>query len=1490
MRTLTLAGLLLALLLGVAVRPAAAIDLFGLKNSLIQFALEQISTDDFTIQAENVESPGEGVTDLQGVTIADREGVWFRAESMGLQWSASRILRGELEINQLFARGVEVLRQPQGTVEVEEDAAIARTDDDPFDWPRAPIATRIEEMRLERVFVAAGVLAEQSIRFDATGAAADEGDIQSVRLNLDRTDAVEGRIALSYARDFAANTLTLDLDAREAAGGLVAALGGLPNDSASRVSVKADGPLTAWALDFSAETERVIAATGQARVDLEGRIAVTAGFEAVPGPAIDPALAAVMGAAARFDLDVAEGDDGIVRIREGRFDSPALQLTAEGSYARPTGAVDLDLVLAGEAALAGLAEGVDFEGVGFTGRLFGTAGDLTATGAVTLAGLETDPADVGAARLETEVRVQGARIDFDVAGNTSGLRLDRLGPELVGPADLSARGVHDGQTLTLERFALESALLTATAEGAVALDQERLGLDYGLDAPRLAPIAAAYDVDAAGRLAVSGRVEGPLAAPRLTGEAALAEMAFQGTPYGRVALSHDVTLGETVEGRAALSASGSPAGPAEAEAVFALAGERLDLSRLTAEALGATVEGAVVYRLDTGLAQGSVTLDAPDLAPLSRLAGAPASGTLSGRVDLDAADGQQTARLDLAARGVEAFGARLARLELDGRLEDALGAGRLEAAITAKDAGYGAAAIAGVSGRVTGSDIAATPDLALDLTLRRAAGFGARLREVRLTGDVTDAARLAALTARLEAEGLAYGDVTVAGLTADLAAEDALSPLPRAEITARARRIAGPAATDSADLTATLSGADGRARAEARLALATVTADGARVEGLRLDATAQDALGTDPRLDARLETGRVAAGDAALEAVTARARGLLSALGVTLSTKGTVGDRPLALDAAADLDAAAADPVIRVTRLDAALARDRLALNAPFTVTAGTATRIEGLDIALPDGALTGAATLHPDGLAGEIDLALGDLGLLNRLAGLPVTGGALDFAVRIDTRAGRAGGRVSLEARDLAVEGVVIDEGALGLTAEGDWDGRTARLDAAATGPFGAPLRVEAGLGLRPSGGALPRVPAEGALSGRMTWSGQVGEVWALVPGADHLLEGRLDVDLALSGTVATPEIGGDLALSGGHYENLATGTILTDLTVDSTIAPDGDLALDLRARDGGEGRVSAEVALAGDRLEARLETREAVLVRRDDVTAALAIDLTAEGPLTGPDIAGTVEITRAEVRLVNTTPPSVVTLGDVRIKGSPEPEPEEPLGRSIALDLRIFADRDIFVRGRGLDSEWMADIEVDGSAADPRVTGKVERVRGQLNFIGTLFALETGRVSFSGASPVDPELDIRFETEKNAVTGGIAVTGRASDPEIGFFSRPSLPEDEVLPRLLYGESSQSLSAGQAIQLASGLATVLDGTGGITDRVRGTVGLDVLTVDPTGDGASVTAGKNIGEDVFVGVEQSLEGETSVVVEVEVFPSVTLDAETGAEQGSSVGINWSRDF
>ena len=252
---------------------------------MVDFLLDQLSTEgEFVITADEVTELEEGATAITGLKISDAEGVWFTAESLSFTWDSSRLLRGEVEFNSLVMQGVEVLRAPiqPPTLDPEDDVSSPQ-EEGTFVWPRSPITLRIDQLGLERVNIAEAVLGH-AIGFDAEGNARDEGDIQSVTLNLKRTDNIAGTIDFTYERVFSDNTLQVDLKASEAAGGLVAHLAGLPDDAASSLTLTAEGPPTDWRTAFALDLAETIAADGTATISYQGPISVAAEFSARPGP------------------------------------------------------------------------------------------------------------------------------------------------------------------------------------------------------------------------------------------------------------------------------------------------------------------------------------------------------------------------------------------------------------------------------------------------------------------------------------------------------------------------------------------------------------------------------------------------------------------------------------------------------------------------------------------------------------------------------------------------------------------------------------------------------------------------------------------------------------------------------------------------------------------------------------------------------------------------------------------------------------------------------------------------------------------------------------------------------------------------------------------------------------------------------------------------------------------------------------------------------
>ncbi|MEM6973171.1 MAG: translocation/assembly module TamB domain-containing protein [Pseudomonadota bacterium] len=1674
---------LIGLPLAFAIPPAAAqFSFLGLQNNLVDFVLDQISVPgEFEIEAEGVEQPDDGSTAIVGLTIADADGVWLRIGRTSLDWSAGGILSGTVQINSLAAEEVEYLRAPSASVEIKDDAEIASDDEEDgedgglFEWPRAPLTVIVDEMRLDRVTIAPGAVAQQGFSFDALGNARDEGDVQALKLEVTRTDGVSGRILVDYRHTFDDGVLDFRLEADEAAGGLVAELAGLPNDGASRALITANGPLTDWDVDLSVSSDDVISVEGGARIGLGQPLGVTADLAVSPGPDFDPGIARLLGTQATLALAVVEGDDGIIRVERGALQSPALQASATGFVDR-AGPLDLAVSLNADPGVLQEDAALAFERLSFEGQLGGTADLPVGEGNLDIAGLTSASLDIGAAQVTASLSAEEAASVFALDGNIAGLRLDRLTPRILGDALLAARGRLEGDVLRLSTFRLETRPLTVEAEGVADSGAGTLDFRYRASAPRLAPLATAYDANAEGAFVMEGRLVGEQAAPRLAGEIALTDLTFEDEAYGAVALAHDATFGTVPEGDIALTAEGSRFGPARISTAFALQPDTLELTEMTLAALDATIAGAIDLDLSSTLMAGEITLDIPSLARAEAATGLELQGQGSGTVTLSTetveqafgtTERQQVADIDLSFRDFAGFEATVAALGIEGRMTDLLGDPGGDLTITLGDARHpqgrvgtgtldatlvsltrrgsvdldldlarisspGLVAIDTVEGLLSVKSLDKAPSADAELVISGIASpaveGGATVRRARVTARMADldTAPAGPVTARIEdiaAMGYALdrveAEATLVDLTGAAAAEGQLRVIdldgpdaaldratvdfdmadlagdPGGTVKALIEGLAAPAAdaavsrieadatlatltsapavqataaiqgmeaagnriarveieADASDLTgtgrataritatdlagaasasrvtvdadmsalntpagtvalrmaglaaggaqigearldATLTDRAGRTDVDARAAVPSVAAEGARVDNIRLTARIADALGT-PSLDTRIDIAAIEAGDIAIADPVLTARGPLSRLALALDATGEALGKALAarLRAEADVDG----PLdARVSELTVGLDEAEIALGQPLRIRQqGTATDLSGLDLRLPGGALTGDVALYPNGAGGAIALDFGDLGQLRSLVeAIPITAGTVDLDTRFDTRRGRASATLTGTARDIATSQDLGTISGVGLDLDGRWDGRSLASTVALSGPFGDPVRVEAAVPLVATSGPAPALNENGPLSASVDWQGQIGRLWVLVPAPDHVLDGDVDVALRIGGTPAAPTISGDLGVARGQYQNLETGTILTDLTVTSRLEGTENVALDVSANDGASGKLAATIALAGPELDAKVDIDDAVLVRRDDVTAQISADIAAAGPLTALDLSGELRIDRAEVRLVNAVPPSVADLGEIRFKGEEVEEGDGGAGGDITLDLAIRAPQDVFVRGRGLNSEWAINLDIAGTAAAPRITGAVESRRGELDLLGKFFALEPSEVVFSGGRVIDPRLDVSLSHENQGITGFIRVRGTGSSPEILFESDPALPEDEVLPRVLFGRSAQSLSGLEALQLASAVATLLDGTGGTADQIRGAVGLDVLRVETTeGGSTAVVVGRNVSEGVFVGAEQPIDGgETKVQVEIDVFSDFTVDGEVGGTTGPSVGLNWRKDF
>jgi translocation and assembly module TamB len=427
------------------------------------------------------------------------------------------------------------------------------------------------------------------------------------------------------------------------------------------------------------------------------------------------------------------------------------------------------------------------------------------------------------------------------------------------------------------------------------------------------------------------------------------------------------------------------------------------------------------------------------------------------------------------------------------------------------------------------------------------------------------------------------------------------------------------------------------------------------------------------------------------------------------------------------------------------------------------------------------------------------------------------------------------------------------------------------------------------------------------------------LLPIGEDRLGGKFAADFALGGTLASPTAGGQLSLSGGRYENFASGAVMTG--IDAVLSGDRDhvTLTSFSAADSASGKITAQGGIvlngsAGPTTSFAARLSNFRIAARDEAVVTASGQVSVRGPLTALDVKAPLTIDRADINLPDSLPPEIVVLHVVRADdktGHRVPAPPASVVLPASLDIGLELPGRVFVRGHGLESEWRGRLKIAGTASEPRITGSLAVIHGSFSLLGKSFRLSRGRIIFDGGAKPDPLLDITAEIVTSDIVAQITIGGLASAPKIALSSTPPLPQDEILSRVLFNQGKGQLNAAQGLELAQAAAALAGQNFGVLEGLRGGLGLDWLgfgsgpqgaapsIVNPNpnnpsqanGGGSVISAGKYIAPGVSIGVTQGVSPPTSkVTVEIELGKHLTIGTSAGQNGGTGIGLNYNYNY
>ncbi|MCJ2177431.1 translocation/assembly module TamB domain-containing protein [Novosphingobium album (ex Hu et al. 2023)] len=458
---------------------------------------------------------------------------------------------------------------------------------------------------------------------------------------------------------------------------------------------------------------------------------------------------------------------------------------------------------------------------------------------------------------------------------------------------------------------------------------------------------------------------------------------------------------------------------------------------------------------------------------------------------------------------------------------------------------------------------------------------------------------------------------------------------------------------------------------------------------------------------------------------------------------------------------------------------------------------------------------------------------------------------------------------------------------------------------------RLVASLRPLPSGtGAWTARLMQAPLGGGIRYNGPADTLFSFAGQGGQTLSGSIGLAADFSCRVSDPCLNGVVRGREMAYENLAYGTRLTSMDLAGKFTGDSLDITSLTAKAGsGSLSASGQVSLAA---AAGYPTDISVTLNNARLARSNALAATAIGTLHLTKTAGQPALLSGDLKLPETRYQIVregaaqvprlagvhfkPSRGITRVTGDEVAPAFSSVFALLRLDLNLRAPEKLYVSGMGLESEWSARFHLGGTSAEPVMTGQVNSIRGTLGFAGHSFKIEQGLITFTGGKTIDPTVAITATDTIEDVDVSVVVSGQAMNPQVSFSSSPSLPDDEVLSRILFGSSVANLSAIQAVQLASSLNS-LRGTGGGLNplgKLRSAAGIDRLRIlgadEASGRGTALAAGHYLTDDIYVELITDARGFTATQLEVSVTKWLSVLSQAGGSGANSVNVQIKKNY
>lgn len=361
-----------------------------------------------------------------------------------------------------------------------------------------------------------------------------------------------------------------------------------------------------------------------------------------------------------------------------------------------------------------------------------------------------------------------------------------------------------------------------------------------------------------------------------------------------------------------------------------------------------------------------------------------------------------------------------------------------------------------------------------------------------------------------------------------------------------------------------------------------------------------------------------------------------------------------------------------------------------------------------------------------------------------------------------------------------------------------------------------------------------------------ELGFISLYAPEVDRVA-GRLAADLAITGTLGTPLLDGNLKLSDAELDLYRVNLAMRGAQLEARLLQNGlDFSGSARI---GAGNVSASGHLLWrdaqphGKFELEGQNLRVVDVPEAQIDASPNLDFSIDGRRI--EVTGAVKVPYAKIVPADLTN-AVRASSDEVIVG------EETADRSkrfeVVTGISLTLGDKVSLDTLGLTARLTGTLSLRTGGNDDitRGAGELSVEDGKYTAYGRRLDIERGRLVFSGGPVNNPGVDLRAVKEFPDVKAGVNVRGTLLQPRLSFFSEPSLPQSQIVSLILAGGSLES-AQNRSNPNQAGNEALAQGSAIIAQQLGSRVGIEDVSLESNlANETSLVLGKYLSPRLYV--------------------------------------------